>query len=182
MAAVAVRYARALTQVVTRPDAPVPASRDAVREELRSFLAVLESSAELRNVLATPAVPAAQRRALIERLGQPLALSRTSLNFLFVLLDHRRMNLLAGILDSFERMLDEREGIARAEVTTAAGLNDGQQQLWRQALETMAGRRVRAQFGVDPRLLGGAIARIGSTVYDGSVRGQLRRIRQRLSE
>jgi len=79
-------------------------------------------------------------------------------------------------------MLDEREGIARAEVTTAAGLNDGQQQLLRQALETMAGRRVRAQFGVDPGLLGGAIARIGSTVYDGSVRGQLRRIRQRLSE
>jgi len=181
MAAVTVRYARALMQVVTQADAPAGQS-GAVREELRSFLAVLESSAELRNVLATPAVPAAQKRALVERLGQPLGLSRTSLNCLFVLLDHRRTNLLAPILDSFERMLDEREGIARAEVTTAAELNDGQQQLLRQALETMAGGSVRAQFAVDPRLLGGAIARIGSTVYDGSVRGQLRQIRQRLSE
>jgi F-type H+-transporting ATPase subunit delta len=180
MADVAVRYARALLQVVTQPGAPAGQAA-LVRAELRSFLEAFELSAELRNVLVTPAVPAQQKRALIERLGQPLGLSRISLNFLFVLLDHRRISLLSGILQGFEHMLDVREGIVRADVTTATGLEERQQGLLTQALEGMTGKRVRARFAVDPALLGGALTRIGSTIYDGSVRGQLRQLRERLA-
>lgn len=181
MAAVAVRYARALVDVVTQPGA-ASGQPAAVREQLRAFEQVLKSSRELKNVLETPAVAAAQKRAVVERLGQLLGLSRPSLNFLFVLLDHRRLKLLDRILDLFERMLDERQGVAHAEVVTAAQLNDRQQELLRQALEALTGRQVHAQFAVDPRLVGGAVTRIGSTVYDGSVRGQLRQLQQRLSE
>jgi len=179
MAAIAARYARALVDVVTRPAAP--ASPDAVRSELRAFLEVLEVSEELRNVLANPAVRALRKRALVERLGQPLGLSRISRNFLFVLLDHRRTGLLDEILRAFEGMLDERLGIVRAEVTTAAELGAAEHQLLEQTLAELTGKQVHAQFAVDPVLLGGAVTRIGSTIYDGSLREQLRQIRQRLS-
>ena len=179
MAAVAARYARALADVLTRPGAP--AAPDQVRAELRSFLAALETSAELRTVLANPAVPAARKRALVERLGQPLELSRISLNFLFVLLDHRRMNLLDEILRLLETTLDERLGIVRAEVTTADELEAPERELLRDSLRRLTGQQVRAEFSVDPELLGGAVTRIGSTIYDGSVRERLRQIQQRLS-
>ncbi len=179
MAAVAARYARALVDVVVRPGAP--ATPNAVRSEVRSFLDVLEASEELRNVLANPAVPALRKRALLERLGQPLGLSRVSRNFLFVLLDNRRMSLLGEILRAFEGMLDERLGIVRAKVTTAAELGAAERQLLEQTLAEMTGKQVRVQFAVDPVVLGGAVTRIGSTIYDGSLREQLRQIRQRLS-
>lgn len=179
MAAVAARYARAMVEVVTRPGAP--ATPDAVRAELRAFLEAYESSDELRNVLANPAVPAPRKRALVERLAQPLGLSRISRNFLFVLLDNRRVNLLDQILRSFDNMLDERLGVARADVTSAAEVSKESRELIEQSLRRLTGRQVRAQYAVDPSLLGGVVTRIGSTVYDGSVRERLRQIRERLA-
>jgi len=179
MAAVATRYARALVDVVTGPSAPV--APDAVRAELRSFLDAFQASEELRNVLASPMVPAHRKRALVERLAQPLSLSRTSQNFLFVLIDHRRAGLLGEILKTFETMLDERQGIVRAGVTTAKELAPEEQRMLEESLRKLTGRQVRPEYSVDPALIGGAVTRIGSTVYDGSVREQLRQIRARLS-
>jgi len=177
MAAVAARYARALADVAAAPGR----DPEAVRAEVRCFLELLEQSEELRNVLATPVVPAPRKRALIERLGKPLGLSRIVLNFLFVLVDHRRTSLLRDILSSFEALLDERRGIVRAEVATAKELTADERLLLEGALRQLTRQQVRAEYSVEPGLLGGAVTRIGSTVYDGSVREQLRQIRQRLS-
>ena len=179
MAAVTARYARALADVLGRPDAP--AAPEGVVAELRAFLALLETSEELRTVLANPAVAAARKHALIERLGAPLGLSRISGNFLLVLLDHRRMNLLGEILGKLETLLDEQRGIVRAKVTTAVELAANERQLLEETLGGLTGKQVRMQCSVDPELLGGAVTRIGSTIYDGSLREQLRQVRQRLS-
>ena len=177
MAAVTARYARALADVLGRSDAPA----EGVVAELRAFLALLETSAELRAVLANPAVAAARKHALIERLGEPLGLSLIGHNFLRVLLDHRRMNLLDEILSKLETLLDEQRGIVRAEVRTAVELSANERQLLEQALGGLTGKQVRMQCSTDPELLGGAVTRIGSTIYDGSLREQLRQVRHRLS-
>ena len=179
MAAVAARYARAVADVLARPDAP--AASEGVVAGLRAFQQLLETSGELRAVLANPAVAAAQKRALIERLGAPLELGRISRNFLFVLLDHRRMDLLGEILGKLETLLDERLGIVRAEVTTAVELGAAERQWLQEALGDLTGKQVRMKCSVEPELLGGAVTRIGSTIYDGSLREQLRQVRERLS-
>src|SRR5271157_1389962 len=98
--AIAVRYANALADVVTGPSAPVKA-QDAI-SELRAFEFALRSSAELRNALVTPAVPVGRKRAVVGRIADVLKLSRISRNFLFVLIDHRRIASLAEIIELFE--------------------------------------------------------------------------------
>jgi F-type H+-transporting ATPase subunit delta len=180
MASVAARYARALADIVTDPRAAAGES-EALREQLRSFLEVFNSSAELRNVLENPAVPAERKRPIVERLGRPLGLSRIALNFLFVLIDHRRVRILGPILESFEALLDERQGIARAEVTTAVEAGPDERRLIEAALSKLTRKQVRARYGLDPALIGGVRTQIGSTIYDGSVGEQLRQIRERLS-
>jgi F-type H+-transporting ATPase subunit delta len=172
------RYAHALADVVmasgsaTRPETAMA--------ELRAFEQALESSAELKNALTSPAVPAGRKRAVVERIAEALRFSKITRNFLFVLIDHRRITLLAGIIDDFERIVDERLGFARAEVTSASDLNEAQRAALSARLEQVTGKKIRMRFAVDNALIGGVVARIGSTVYDGSVRGQLETLGRRL--
>jgi len=91
------------------------------------------------------------------------------------------MALLAEALDAFDLLLDERLGFARAEISSARQLSEPQRDAVSHVLERLTGKRVRARFAVDRELLGGLVARIGSTVYDGSVRGQLQALAKRLS-
>ena len=179
LTAVAARYANALADVVTSGGSPLR-PRDAVAE-LRAFAAALAASAELQNALATPAVPAPRKRAVVGRIAEILQLSRISRNFLYVLIDHRRIAALSDILNSFELMVDERLGFARAEVSAAREMAAPQRAALTSELERLTGRRIRMRFTVDERLIGGVVARIGSTVYDGSVRGQLASLGRRLS-
>jgi F-type H+-transporting ATPase subunit delta len=179
LSAVATRYANALADVVTASGSPVR-PRDAVAE-LRAFAAAFEASAELQNALATPSVPAGRKRAVVGRIAEILKLSRISRNFLYVLIDHRRIAALPGIIDSFELIVDERLGFARAEVSAAREMSEPQRAALNAELERLTGRRIRMRFTVDERLIGGVVARIGSTVYDGSVRGQLASLGRRLS-
>jgi len=178
LSAVATRYAHALADVVTGSSSPLRAE-DALAQ-LRAFETALRSSAELHNALTTPAVPLGRKRAVIQRIGYVLELSQITRNFLYVLVDHRRITLLPEILHSFELVVDERLGFARAEVVTASELSDALRQALSGELERLTGKRIRARFAVDASLIGGAVARIGSTVYDGSVRGQLKSLEQRL--
>jgi F-type H+-transporting ATPase subunit delta len=178
LTAVAARYANALADVVTSGGSPLR-PRDAVAE-LRAFAAALAASAELQNALATPAVPAPRKRAVVGRIAEILQLSRISRNFLYVLIDHRRIAALPGILDSFELIVDDRLGFARAEVAAAREMAGPQRAALASVLERLTGRRIRMRFSVDQRLIGGVVARIGSTVYDGSVRGQLASLGRRL--
>ena len=178
VSAVATRYANAFADAVTAAGSGV-APHDALAE-LRSFEDALRLG-ELRNALVTPAVPPARKRAVVSRVGEVLGLSRIARNFLFVLIDHRRIAELGDIANAFEQILDERLGFARAQVASAAELSQDQRAALTAALERVSGKRLRAQFSVDPALVGGVEARIGSTVYDGSVRGQLQAIGRRLS-
>jgi len=176
--AVAKRYANALADVVTAAGSPT-SSQDVV-SELRTFEGVLRS-AELHNALITPAVPTARKRAVVNRIAEILKLSRVTRNFLFVLIDHRRIAGLPDVVNTLELILDERLGFARAEVTAARELKDDERQALNRELERVSGKRLRMAFDVNPQLIGGIVARIGSTVYDGSVRGQLQALERRLS-
>ena len=178
LTAVATRYAHALADVVTAGGSPL-GQRDAVAE-LRAFAAALEASPELGNALITPAVPAGRKRAVVGRIAEILKLSRISRNFLYVLIDHRRLAALSGIIDSFELIVDERLGFARAEISAAREMAEPQRAALASELERLTGKRIRMRFAVDQRLIGGVVARIGSTVYDGSVRGQLASLGRRL--
>jgi len=178
LSAVATRYANAMADVVTATGSSLR-PQDAV-SELRSFEAVLRS-AELHNALVTPAIPPGRKRAVVRRLGEILKLSAVTRNFLYVLIDHRRMAEFPDIVEAFELVLDERLGFARAEVIAARDLDQSQRGALNAELEKVSGKRLRMRFEVNPALIGGVVARIGSTVYDGSVRGQLQSLERRLA-
>jgi F-type H+-transporting ATPase subunit delta len=118
---------------------------------------------------------------VVGRIAEILKLSRIARNFLFVLIDHRRIAALSDIINSFELIVDERLGFARADVSAAREMSEPQRASLASVLERLTGKRIRMRFTVDERLIGGAVARIGSTVYDGSVRGQLASLGHRLS-
>jgi F-type H+-transporting ATPase subunit delta len=178
LSAVATRYAKALADVTSaRADGLSP--QDALTQ-LRAFESALAASRELENALITPAVPLGRKRAVVERIAGLLKLSPIARNFLFVLIDHRRIALLGAILSSFDLIMDERLGFARAEVSSPRELTETQRGAISAQLEHTTGKRIRTRFAVDPELIGGVVARIGSTVYDGSVRGQLLTLGRRL--
>jgi F-type H+-transporting ATPase subunit delta len=179
LSAVAARYANALADIVTASASPL--SPELAVAELRSFESALRESPELHNALITPAVPGPRKRAVVGRIADVLHLSRVTRNFLFVLIDHRRINSLAEILAIFDEVVDARLGYARAEVTSAAELNESERRALNTELERLTGKRIRMRYATDSALIGGAVARIGSTVYDGSVRGQLASLERRLA-
>jgi F-type H+-transporting ATPase subunit delta len=178
--AVANRYAQALVDVVMAPGSPLK-PEDAVAQ-LRAVDALVQGSPELRNALLTPAIPNSRKRAVMAKLlsetagGSPLIR-----NFTYVLIDHRRIAIIGEIREAFELQVDERLGFARAEVTSAAPLEGRMGAQLETELSRLTGKRMRLRFGVDPALLGGVLARIGSTVYDGSVRGELRQLAKKLA-
>lgn len=172
------RYANALADVVVSPSAGIEAS--AAVEQLKSFGAVVEGSSELRIVLASPAVSSARKRLVIRRLADTMSLHRVIKNFLLVLTDHRRAGALTEVIDAFDIVLDERLGYLRAEVSSASELAEAQKDQLAVELARLASSKVRMKFSLDPSLIGGVTAKVGSKVYDGSVRGQLAVLRQRL--
>jgi len=180
LTAVATRYASALADVVTAARSPLKPEQAAA--ELRAFETTLQGSPELRHALVTPAVPASRKRAVVGHIAGLLQLSPIARNLLFVLVDRRRMTSLAAIIESFERIVDERMGFARAEIVAAREMSAAQRAAVNAQLERLTGKHVRMRFAVDDGLIGGVVARIGSTVYDGSVRGELQSLKRRLSE
>ncbi len=177
MAAVASRYARAFADVVeSRKLNP-----DTVTAELNSLLEMLHASSDLKKVWENPSIPAPQKRALLDALANRAGLSREVRNFVAVMIDHRRVPILPQVVQQFRSELSARMGIIDAEVTSARPLGDDEKRDLEARLGRSTGRSVRATYGTNPALLGGAVVRIGSTIYDGSVKGQLERIRERLS-
>jgi F-type H+-transporting ATPase subunit delta len=177
--AISSRYASALVDVVLDPKSQVQPP-DVVRE-LRAFEAVLAESVELRHALASPSVPLARKRAVIARITDMLGSGRVTRNFLFVLNQHRRMDALAAVIESFEVLLDERLGFSRGHITSAQELNPAQRTQLEAELGRLTGRRMRLKFETDAGLIGGIVARIGSTVFDGSVKGRLETLGRQLS-
>jgi F-type H+-transporting ATPase subunit delta len=176
MKAAAGKYARALADVV------LGRKLDAAKtvEEVNAVAALIAGSPELRTVLENPSVAAQQKLALLDALASRLGVSRYVRNFAALLVDNRRIAAIPEIARQFALELDERLGFAQADITTARDLDDGERSVLVARIERLTGRKVRAQYGRDPKLLGGAVVRLGSTVYDGSVRGQLQRLKEHI--
>jgi F-type H+-transporting ATPase subunit delta len=176
MRSLADRYAAALADVALAENAG-----DKIRGELADFMALLREAPQLGTLLSSPAVPRAAKRAVAEALVTRLGASRTLRNFLCVVLDHRRTRLLPEIQEALDRQIDERLGLTRAEVTSARELPTGDQARLQAVLQRLTGRRVEAAYRLDPELIAGTVVRIGSTIYDGSVRTRIERLRQQLA-
>lgn len=176
--AVAGRYANALADAVLAAGSDTDA-RQALAE-LHTFGQMVTSSRELRTVLLSPAVSISRKRAVVGRFAPGIPLSPLVRNFLYIVIDRRRADLLAEMAQAFEAALDERTGVVRADVRSAAPLNERQRAVLQEELSRVAKKQVRCDFSIDPALIGGVVARIGSTVYDGSVRTQLATLRERL--
>jgi F-type H+-transporting ATPase subunit delta len=174
---VARRYATALADVVgARPEAR------AVQDELRVWAEMMQTHPSLLEVFRNPVIPYEQKRKVLAALIGRTRVHPTTANFLQVLLRNHRLTDLAAINHSFARVLDERAGLVSAHVTTARPLPAPAQEQLRARLAQMTGHNVRLQFAVDEELIGGVVTRIGSTVYDGSVRTRLQQIKQRMAE
>jgi len=178
--AAANRYARALVDVVLAPGSALK-PEDAVAQ-LRTVVQTIADSDELRTALLTPAIQNSRKRAVMGRLLQQLHISNLIRNFVYVIIDHRRVAIMPEIQEAFELLLDERLGFVRAEVTSAEPLDPRRTSEIESELASLTGKRMRLHFAVDKALLGGLSARIGSKVYDGSVRGQLEQLRRQLTE
>lgn len=179
LTAVATRYANALADIVTARGSALTA--DTALRELQAFQSAVGQSPELAAALETPAVAGARKKAVIGRLVELLKLSPITRNFLYVLIDHRRIGSLAEIVRAFETAMDDRMGIVPAEVASAFEMDERARMALAAELEKLTGKRIRMSFAVDHSLIGGVVAKVGSTLYDGSVRGSLESLGRRLS-
>ncbi len=175
MKALAERYAGALVDV-----ALANKQAEQVKKELSAFAALVRESPELHAFLSNPSIARASKHAAIEQLVKRMGASRTLRNYLFVIVDQRRAGLLIEIEQAFGALLDARQGITQATVTSAADLTAKERKELDSALAELTGRKVQAQYHTDAALIGGAVVKIGSTIYDGSVRAQLDRLRARM--
>jgi F-type H+-transporting ATPase subunit delta len=170
------QYANALADVALDQGAADPTLK-----QLNDFYAAYEESAELRTSLASPAVPREAKHAVIEKIASRIGAGKIIRNFLFVVTDHRRTHILPEIVAAFQEVIRQRQGIAEAEVSAAVELSAAQKKKFSQILERLTGKKIQAKFSLDPALLGGAVVRVGDTIYDGSVRSSLNEMRARLT-
>jgi F-type H+-transporting ATPase subunit delta len=176
MADFAARYARALADVVLEAKLN-PAE---VLQQLEDFAATFAGSNELREVLWNPSLATAKRVAILDAVNRRIGCGPKVRNFLAVLISHERLASLSEIVDEYRIEMNKRLDISEAEVVTARPLHDQERAKLEREVAELAGTRVNATFRQDKSLIGGAIVRIGSTIYDGSVRGRLERLRERL--
>ena len=172
----AARYARALLDVSKVEGDPRAAERD-----LSSFVSLVRSDETLERVLTSPAVPVARKTALVSALLARMQLSKPVARLLTMLAQRDRLVLLPDLQDEYGKRLMDHLQVVRAEVTTAVPLPPERVEALRSALARKTGRSVTLTTAVDPSLIGGIVTRIGSVVYDGSVRRQLEKIRETLT-
>lgn len=177
MASVASTYARAFADVVLSARLDPNRAIGGLHEIVRLFT----ESSDLRRVWQNPAVPADQKRKVLDAIVQREGIDRPVRNLMAVLIDHRRVQFLPAIVDQLEKELDARMGFAEAQISSARELAAPEKQALEAQVAKVTGKKVRASYGLDPSLLGGAVVRVGSTIYDGSVKGQLEKIREAIS-
>ena len=177
MAVFAARYARALADVVM--DAKLNTAE--VEQQLEDFATTFAGSKDLRELLLNPSISAQKRVAILDKINGRVGCGPKVRNFLAVLISHERLGALAEILEEYQEEMNRRLSISNAEVVTARPLEDHERSELEGQVSVLAGHnKVNATFREDKSLIGGAIVRIGSTIYDGSVRGRLERLKERL--
>jgi len=180
MASVVGTYARAFADVVMTGRSHLDPARALL--ELHGIEALLQESDQLRRVLENPSIPGDRKRAVLDAITARMGTTRQVRNFVAVLTDNRRLPLFSEILKQTEQELNDRQGFAEAQVSTARQLSDPEKQMLEAEITKMTGKKVRARYEQDATLLGGAVVQVGSTIYDGSVKGQLEKIREQLVE
>lgn len=169
------RYASALADVVVKRNE----ARE-TQEELAGWELMIQQNAELLEVFSNPTIPYDQKRNVLQALIARTKIRPITANFLSVLLQNGRLADLQSVNRRFSEELDKRSGVVSAHVTTARPVPDDARQALQSRLAEMTGRRVRLDYTMDEELIGGVVTRIGSTVFDGSVRGQLQQIKEQL--
>jgi len=177
MASVASTYARAFADVVF--SAHLDASRAV--GGLREIARLLSENVLLRRVWENPAIPADQKRNLLDAVVQREGIDKPVRNLVAVLIDHHRVPFLPRIIEQLEKELDARLGFAEAQISSVRELADAEKRALEAQVAKATGKKVRAQYALDSSLLGGAVVRVGSTIYDGSVKGQLEKIREAIT-
>jgi len=177
MATVTNTYARAFADAVF--DLHLDAAK--TLQEAKSLAALVASSDDLREVWLAPSIPAEQKRAVLDAIVAREQISRPVRNFMAVLIDHRRVDFLQPVVRQFEQELNQRLGFAEAEITSSRELSQPERRSLEAEVAKLTGKKVLARYSQDATLLGGAIVRVGSTIYDGSVKGSLERMKEALS-
>ena len=175
--AAARRYARALFQIA-REDRRV----GEVLDELDTLATMLDENESLRDALLTPLHPVEERKAVMKSVSQGSGVSAAVANFYSYLIDQRRLVDFYGIREEYQRLADEDAGLMTAVVTTASPLDDRRKDRLRRALSERTGQEVQLDIQIDPTLIGGAIAKVGGMVFDGSLRTQLSKLRANLTK
>jgi F-type H+-transporting ATPase subunit delta len=176
MSIFASRYARAFAEAVE--DARLDSAE--VDRQLSDFAFAWHESHELRQVFESPVFPAVQKVAVLDKLNERIGLSPLVRNFLAVLIDHDRIGSFDEVAAAYRGEIDRRQGIFEVNIVSARPLGEEERKALEDQVGQLAGGRVKASYREDPILLGGVIVTIGSTVYDGSVRGRLDRLKEEL--
>ena len=174
----AARYARAFGHVA----ADSHLDTDAAQQQLRDFAATMAGSRPLRELLTDPSIPADQKLKVVDALASRLGMAPQVRNFVAVIMSHQRLNELGEILEEYAAIADKSSGLTEVEIVTARPLGDAERAELEAKAAELARTRIRTTYQEDPSLLGGAVLKIGSTVYDGSLRAQLAGMKQRLAE
>ena len=176
MKSASLQYANALADVALAQGAAAAAVK-----QLGDFAAAFAVSSELRNFLTSPSVPREAKHGVIEKIAARIGAGRIIRNFLFVIADHQRTHILPEIVAAFQDVVRQRQGMAEAEISSAVELSAAQKKKLAQTLERLTGKKIQAKYSLDPALLGGAVVRVGDTIYDGSVRNSLNEMRARFA-
>jgi F-type H+-transporting ATPase subunit delta len=176
MAAFVARYAQAFLEVITAEKLDATA----VGSKLNDFLATWNGSPELREFFVNPAIPALQKVSFLDTLNKKLGLPKELRNLLAVLISNDRIGHVVEVAAAYRKLLQEQLGIRQAEIVTARELSPAEREALVAEVGKLAGAKIEASFKLDATILGGTVVRIGSTVYDGSVRGRLDRLKEAL--
>ena len=176
MAAFVSRYANAFADVVTAAKLDTAA----IDAQLTDFLATWDGSPELREFLENPAIAALQKVEILDKLNAKLKLQKELRNLIAVLISNGRISNVKEVAEAYRRLLQQQSGTGPAEIVTARELDSNERQALVAEIAKLAGSQINASFTLDKSILGGTVVRIGSTVYDGSVRGRLERLKEAL--
>lgn len=177
MAAFAARYAHAFLDVVTSRKLDTAA----IARQWTDLLGTWDASAELREFFSNPAIAASQKVEFLDKLNRKLGLSKELRNLIAVLIDHGRIAQVHDVAHAYKQALQEQLGIRQAQIVTARELSEQEKHTLVAEVGRLANSRIEASFELDKSILGGTVVRVGSTVYDGSVRGRLERLKEQLT-
>lgn len=173
---IANRYAKALADVIMERGQTL-----AVADEITAFAQLIGQSPELRGVFASPVIALDRKKAVLNEVLGRLQLKPTTNNFLQLLLTNQRLHHIDVVRTCLMSELDQRAGVVSADVTTARALAANEQEHLLNQLQTATGKQVRVNFKIDPEIIGGVVTRVGSLIYDGSIKNQLALMKQQLS-